>query len=242
MKSMSGEHHFVSDLHMFSRRSLAPRHEAAIQRTAARSRTFVLGGDIFDFRWSILPSLERTIEAAIEWLGELTDRNPHCDFHFVMGNHDYNGSFMAALSKLAQRTSNLQWHPTHLRLGQSLFLHGDIADKPRLCHEKLLRRRQRFWDDEPAQGRLANSVYDWVIKARLHHLAKLVHRHKRVTTRLLHYVDRIGHGAESGLRHVYFGHTHYAMSDYERGGILFHNGGAPIHGLDFRIVPVEIQS
>lgn len=236
------KHYFVSDLHLFSRRSLAPRHEAAIRAAASEATTFVLGGDIFDFRWSTLPNLERSIAAAVDWLAALTAINSQCAFHFVLGNHDYNRQFISALDQLAGDTPNLLWHRTHLRLGQSLFLHGDVADKPQLCHQKLLLRRQKYWHDEAAQGNMANLIYDWAMQARLHHVAKIVHRHRRVTNRLLSYLDQIGHGYESGLRHVYFGHTHHAMSHYERGGILFHNGGAPMQGLDFRIVPVEIET
>jgi UDP-2,3-diacylglucosamine hydrolase len=237
---MSARLHFVSDLHLFSRRSLAPRHEEEIRDAVAGSSAFVLGGDIFDFRWSMLPSLEHTIDAALHWLDDLAAVNRRCKLHFVLGNHDYNRQFLAALDRLAGKTENLEWHRTHLRLGQSLFLHGDIADKPRLCHQKLLLRRQKYWHDEAAKGQLANQVYDWAIHARLHHLAKLVHRHRRVTGRLLQYVEQIGHGVDSGLQNVYFGHTHHAMSHYQRGGIMFHNGGAPMKGLDFRIVPVDL--
>lgn len=237
---MAGKHYFVSDLHLFSRRSLAPLHQGAIREAAQQASTFVLGGDIFDFRWSMLPNFNETLSAAIDWLKQLTAENPHCSFHFVFGNHDYNRQFVEALDRLAADTSNLAWHRTHLRLGDSLFLHGDVADKPKLCHQKLLIRRQKYWHDETAKGQMANRIYDWAMQARLHHVAKLVHRHERVTERLLHYVDHIGHGTESGLRHVYFGHTHYAMSHYQRGGIFFHNGGAPMRGLEFRIVPVEM--
>lgn len=230
---------FVSDLHLFSRRSLAPRHDAAIRAAVRQANVFVLGGDIFDFRWSTLPSLEHSIAAAVKWLGELTAVNPHCTVHFVFGNHDYNRQFVAALDRLAAEVPNLHWHRTHLRLGANLFLHGDVADKPKLCHQKLLLRRQKYWHDEESRGEMANRLYDLAIEARLHHMAKLVHRHKRVTNRLLEYVSHIGQGSETGLRHVYFGHTHYAMSHYQRGGLSFHNGGAPMKGLEFRIVPIE---
>ena len=223
---MPPQQFFVSDLHLFSRRSLAPRHEEAIHAAVGHADTFILGGDIFDFRWSTLPSLNRTIDAAIEWLGTLASSNPKCDLHFVLGNHDYNRQFLAELDNLAGDTANLHWHRTHLRIGKSLFLHGDVADKPELCHQKLLLRRQKYWHDEQSKGEVANRLYDLAIQANLHQFAKLVHRHRRVTGRLRDYVERIGHGYESGLRHVYFGHTHHAMSDYERDGILFHNGGA----------------
>ncbi len=236
---MGPKTYFLSDLHLFSRRSLAPWQQEAIEEATAKASTLVLGGDIFDFRWSMLPSLNRSIDAAVAWLGDLAAQNSKCDLHFVLGNHDYNRTFLAELDSLASTTGNLHWHRTHFRLGQSLFLHGDVADKPELCHQKLLLRRQKYWADEPPQGAVANRLYDLAMQANLHQFAKLVHRHRRVTSRLRSYVERIGHGEESGLRNVYFGHTHYALRNYEREGIVFHNGGAPMKGLRFEIVPVE---
>ena len=92
--------YFVSDLHLFSRRSLAPRHEAALHAAAARAHTFVLGGDIFDFRWSHYHSPEETARQAV--------------------------------------------HPYVLRLGTSVFLHGDAADHWTLRHQKERVRRHRL--------------------------------------------------------------------------------------------------
>jgi UDP-2,3-diacylglucosamine hydrolase len=34
----------------------------------------------------------------------------------------------------------------------------------------------------------------------------------------------------------YFGHTHRSMADYQFGGPTFHNSGAPIKGVKFRIL------
>lgn len=237
---MPDKHYFVSDLHLFSKRSLATLHHPAIESAARGAKAFILGGDIFDFRWSTLPNHDATIQAATNWLRELTALNEECQFHFVFGNHDYNRVFLAALDELAHETHNLQWHRCYLRIGHSLFLHGDVADKPRIDTQRLLMRRQKYIHDELAKGKLANWLYDVAINARLHKLAKLVHRDQRVTQRLLHYANLIGHGPESGLKHVYFGHTHCAMSDYACGGLLFHNGGAPMKGLDFRVVEADV--
>jgi UDP-2,3-diacylglucosamine hydrolase len=52
----------------------------------------------------------------------------------------------------------------------------------------------------------------------------------------LNYIDQIGHGPASGVEHVYFGHTHRELNNYRYGGVSFHNGGAPMHGVPFRIV------
>ena len=41
-----------------------------------------------------------------------------------------------------------------------------------------------------------------------------------------------------GTEQVYFGHTHESLASYRQSDVLFHNPGAPIRGLDFRIVEV----
>jgi UDP-2,3-diacylglucosamine hydrolase len=57
--------------------------------------------------------------------------------------------------------------------------------------------------------------------------------------RILGYLERIGHSREQGAQHVYFGHTHDALENYRYGGLTFHNPGAPIAGLQFRILETE---
>jgi len=231
--------YFISDLHLFSRRSQAAEHADALQEAAGKAKTFVLGGDIFDFRWSTLPSTEATVGAAIRWLDALVGAHRTCDFHFVLGNHDCNSRFVDALDKYARRMPNLQAHPYLLRIGKAVFLHGDVADHPQMCAARLTHRRQHWSRDEKRRGVVKNMLYDWAVKARLHRLAgKMVHPRQRVAGRILGYLDRVGQGAESGTEQVYFGHTHDSLSAYRQSGVEFHNPGAPIAGLDFRIVEV----
>ncbi|MEX2176975.1 MAG: metallophosphoesterase [Pirellulaceae bacterium] len=229
---------FVSDLHLFSRRSLALEHTHSLQQAAARSQVFVLGGDIFDFRWSTLGSTQATVDAAIRWLDDLIGSHPRTDFHFVQGNHDCNRRFVAALDQYAAARSNLTAHPYYFRLGESLFLHGDAADRPQMCAHGLLRRREHWAGDEQ-RGPLRHVLYDLAMQTQLHRVVgKVAHPKRRVAQRLLGYLNRIGHGPATGLEHVYFGHTHEAMAAYRHDGVAFHNGGSPMPGLEFRIVEV----
>jgi len=229
--------YFVSDLHLFSQRSLAPRHERALHATAAKADSFVLGGDIFDFRWSTLSSTEATVAAALEWLDELVGSHRQCDFHYVLGNHDSNQRFVAALHAYARTVKNLKCHPYYLRQGTSVFLHGDVADRAVMCPDRL-RKRREHWGKDERRGKVRNLLYDWAVNVRLHKLCgKVVHPRKRVARRILGYLNRIGHGPMQGIEHIYFGHTHDALSHYRHNHVTFHNPGAPIAGLDFRIVP-----
>jgi UDP-2,3-diacylglucosamine hydrolase len=237
---MPAPNYFVSDLHLLARRSQAHRYQSAIQRAAGKARHFILGGDIFDFHWSTLGCPQRSVETAMEWLDDLVAGNPDCEFHFVFGNHDYNRRFIHAMDKYATSTANLQTHRYFLRLGDSVFLHGDIADLPHLCHEKLEGRRAKFLRDHH-QSPWRHTLYDVAVQARLHRvISRLANPRQRVATRLLAYLRRIGHGPDTGTQHVYFGHTHEPLSDFSVGGVKFHNPGAPLAGVKFRVVEAEV--
>lgn len=227
---------FVSDLHLYSRRSQAGRYLSGLHAAAACSDMFVLGGDIFDFRWSTLPSPEETVRQALRWLDELVASHPRCQFHFVLGNHDCNRRFVAALETYSASRPNFAVHPYVLRLGDRLFLHGDAVDHPRMCPRRLAQRRQKWAADE-RRGPVRNALYDLAVTARLHRLAsRVAHPRRRVVHRLLGYLARIGHGLEQGVQQVFFGHTHDALECYRYRGVTFHNPGAPMPGLKFRIL------
>ena len=234
---MSSSGYFVSDLHLFSRRSQAAVHQGALHRAAGGANFVVLGGDIFDFRWSTLHSTEATVGAAIRWLDELVSAHKECEFHYVLGNHDANQRFVAALQAYAKTVKNVSCHPYFLRTGNSVYLHGDVADRPQICPERL-RKRREHWGKDERRGEVHNMLYDWAVNVRLHKLCgKVVHPRKRVASRIVSYLHRVGAGPMQGVEHIYFGHTHDALSHYRHDHVTFHNGGAPIAGLQFRIVP-----
>ena len=128
---------FVSDLHMFARRSDAPRYAEAIRAAARRSSVMVLGGDIFDFSWSTRPRGDATVEAAYHWLQRLAAEHPRCRFHYLLGNHDYCQPFIDCLEEHSAAIPNFAWHHFYLRLGQNVFLHGDVAEKQMTTHARL---------------------------------------------------------------------------------------------------------
>jgi len=227
--------YFVSDLHVFSSRSQEHRYLHEISHKAAHAGAFVLGGDIFDFRWSLMATPEETVARAIHWLHDLATHCPACRFHFVLGNHDYHEPFLARLDHLEAHLSNFMWYPFYLRLGNSVFLHGDVADR-RFTAQKLADRRSR-WLYKKQRGHVANRRYDLASERQIHKpLLHLARRKRTIARRILAYLDDIGEGPSTGLKNVYFGHTHLAFSDFEHAGVRFHNGGAPIHGLRFRIL------
>jgi len=231
--------YFVSDLHLFAQRSQADEHLAAIEEIAQQSETFVLGGDIFDFQWTTLQTIDQTIAAACAWLTELAQSARECQFHMLLGNHDHHDDFVEHLDALSRREPNLAWHPYYFRWGDSVFLHGDCADGDATHAGLEVARRKRHRNQK--RGPTANLIYDVFMRSGLHRPVPAVAYPKRRTARrLLAYLNEIGHGPETGVAHVYFGHTHRSLDHYRYGGVTFHNGGAPMKGVDFRIVTADV--
>jgi len=102
--------------------------------------------------------------------------------------------------------------------------------------QSLARARSR-WLTARQKGPLLNFIYDLAVQLRLpRSVCSILYCERVVARRILYFLDQIDEEPASGLKHVYFGHTHLAMSNYSFGGLTFHNGGAPMKGFDFRIV------
>jgi UDP-2,3-diacylglucosamine pyrophosphatase LpxH len=232
---MRQQTYFISDLHLFCRRFDGERFWQKTREAAGHARVFVLGGDIFDFRWTTMSTIEDTVDEAIRRLQLLVADNRECMFHFILGNHDHHKAFLKRLKQLEQIESNLSWHPYYFRHGASLFLHGDVASN-KMNHESLKRKRSR-WLHVRKRGRIANRLYDVAVCAHAHTLVyRIVYPKHVVAKRLLAYLEGIGHGPMTGVANVYFGHTHLPLSGYTHGGVRFHNCGAPVKGCTFRIL------
>ena len=230
----------VSDLHMFCKRSEADFHMPAIHKAAEKADYFVLNGDTFDFRCSTLESTEATVREANRWLEKLAADHPSCHFHFLLGNHDCHHAFVHELERLVDKTPNLDWHPYYLRLGDTLFLHGDVANR-KMTH-CMLEASRNSWVKERQRGRTANLMHDVAFQFNVHKaVSQLAHPTKRVLRRVMAYLESMEPHIMDGVRHVYFGHTHVAMTNYAYRGLRFHNGGAPMRNVTFNILRAEIE-
>src|SRR5688572_6689652 len=99
----------LSDLHIFARRSQADVVQELLQATKHQD-VIVLNGDIFDFRWSILPSMEETIAHSVALIRLLCTQNAGCHVYYLMGNHDDLEALGNALDGI--ECTNFSWHPT----------------------------------------------------------------------------------------------------------------------------------
>ncbi|MBN1943406.1 MAG: metallophosphoesterase [Phycisphaerae bacterium] len=229
----------ISDLHLFAKRSIADNHLDAMRTAANQADFFVLNGDIFDFRWTTLETAESTAHAALAWLEDFVRRHPNCRIFYVLGNHDSWEFFTEHLDALAKRMPNFQWHPSHVRIGTSLFLHGDLP-------LGLKRRRKAFHRQLPqtsrTRGRFLHACYDALIFTRLHRLPGRWYWRRRCARRFLRALKREKNGLRDGLRDVYFGHTHNVFCDYHYRGVMFHNTGSTIQGLEGNLLRVRSRN
>jgi UDP-2,3-diacylglucosamine hydrolase len=227
--------YFVCDLHLFAHRSQADRYFDEITEAASQAEHFVLGGDIFDFRWSQAQSVHHTVEEALAWLDSLASVCPDCQFHLLLGNHDFHQRFIDRLVDLENAIPNLSWYPYYLRLGSSIFLHGDVAD--RVMDEETLTRARARCLYHRQRGPLLSRLYDLVVATHLHRPFPYLRYRKRVVAkRILAYLEDIGQGPRQGVENVYFGHTHQSLTGYQYGGLIFHNAGAPMRGVRFQVL------
>lgn len=229
---------FVSDLHWLSRRSNAESWLPQIKSAIQQSHTFILGGDIFDFRWRTQRSLDAAMQASRDWLRRLIDTNTACRFHYLLGNHDCHPDFVATLQRLAQEFPQFSWHRHLLRIDNSIFLHGDIVDTPfsnTPDPDRLLDARRLAGEERPPPNLFSHVMYDAAVKARLHRLVvRFAKPRWQVLERLTRYLQAHGHTPDSGLEHVYFGHTHRRLDQFQYEGLTFSNPGAAIKGLPFQ--------
>lgn len=227
--------YFLSDLHLFSSRSTASSYEPEIRRRAQSAHTMILGGDIFDFKWSRFASLKASIRAASEWVEELVASHKDCSFYYLLGNHDSHPDFVLELDRLAFEHSNLEWQPHLLRLGSCVFLHGDVIDGG-LEHSEVDARRRKH-EEKPLPMTYRHWLYDVAVQAKLHCLvANVARRHSWVLNKVYRYLAEQGLGLSSGVQDIYFGHTHRPLKSVEYHGLRFHNGGASIRGVSFHII------
>jgi len=225
----------ISDLHMFARWSKPGKYLAQMHEAASGADFFVLNGDIFDFRWSILPGVEATIDAAVDWLAQFAGAHGDCTVYYILGNHDGFAGLAERVAQLSEETENFEWRPAYLRMGGVLFTHGDLFWRD---------GRNPFRRRIPATARRIMPLIGWV-----YHLI-----HTIQATRLIHamwpawrcarHIVKSLTGVEKelarGITEIYCGHTHVAASDFAYQGITFHNTGSGIRGLRCNMCKVSI--
>ncbi len=229
---------FISDLHLFSRRSNFARHQVAISGAIEQSEMCVWGGDLFDFRWAQLGCDATTVSRSIEWLDDWLVRFPDKPFVFLRGNHDAHAAFATALEQLSRCRENLYCGIDAVRVADTLMLHGDLIEGEGT--RASLAKYRESWEARPTAHPFQHRAYDAIVAARLHTaVASAAHRHRRTCQRLWKSIDAELSQEIVGLRRVVFGHTHRHIHAMKLAGIEFYNAGATIRHVKF--APVVLR-
>ncbi len=231
---------FLSDLHLFSRRSTGQVRWEASESLVRGADVIVLGGDMFDLRWSQCGTLTRTFDAAEEWLQRAIDLNPEARWVFLPGNHDCHPDLMHRLAELSGQIPNFELQQHHLQIGQHVFLHGDVLDASR--HPRGLFGYREKFHEERSKGQFANLMYSAVIFSRLHGVVpRIRHTTNQTCATLLSYLQKDCSISRDSIRSIYFGHTHVPIHAHVYDGVTFHNPGSGIRHLSFAPVTFQVS-
>lgn len=224
----------LSDLHLFAPWSSAEHYIEEWHRNLAEADFLVLNGDIFDFRWSTLPTSAATADAAIEWLRALVEEFPESRFFYVLGNHDAHVALIERLEPFTTVQPTFAWDDSFLQIGSSFFMHGDRVFSR--AETGIARTRFNHHDRfHPFLGLL----YHQVIQLGIHGIMRLVLTREKCAKRILRALQRDRTVDLTSIEDVYTGHTHVAFSDFEYASIRWHNTGSAVHDLHCRMLPVR---
>ena len=230
------EHGYVvSDLHMFTKWTSVEKYMCGIRKAASTADFFVFNGDIFDFRWSTLGSAKKTAQFAIEWFKEICLDFPSCTFIYILGNHDAYQQLLQPLADFAAKQDNFIWHDSFIKIGSSLFMHGDLIFSIR---NKSPFERIKYKHRNPARS-ILRKTYHRAIKMGAHNIVSKLHAKERCAKYVLQVLEKNKNDKLKGITDIYIGHTHVGFSDYKYHEYTFHNSGSAIHDLHCNLMKVR---
>lgn len=227
---------FVSDLHVFSGRSVGESLPKQLPLAFPDASLLVLGGDIFDFKWSPMGETG-TLDAAKNWLMTLLDQWQG-KVMFLAGNHDCLPKFFDVMGDVASQCDRFTWHDHHVQIGNALFLHGDVLDAGN--HVSMLSDYRYKFHPTTNQTALSRKAYSAIVAMRLHRMApKLRHRQVQTCQKLYNFLPQLVETPKL-IRRVYYGHTHVPVAGREFQGVQFYNPGAAIRHIAFKPIQFEV--
>jgi UDP-2,3-diacylglucosamine hydrolase len=140
-----------------------------------------------------------------------------------------------ALQHFAETTNNFDWNDSHLRIGNKLFLHGDLPLEKRdgdICKRDL-------GEAEISRRTSHHHIYSALVALRMHVLASRMSNTRECARLILRNLRKFEPDLAEGLTDVYFGHVHRTLRDFLYDGVRFHNTGASIRGVDCRVLRVR---
>ena len=223
----------ISDLHLFTARSVTHRFMDGIVQAMDESEALVLNGDILDFNWSIAGDAVQTMAAGERWLRELT-AGSSCRIIYVLGNHDGLAEWARRCETLARELPSLEFSPDYYRVGDTLFTHGDLLMGPAPFRTRALPEQipqKRAW-----QG----ALYREVSKSGIASLATHYHGRRRYARRLARNLGVLDTTLSQGVTQLCVGHTHLPFTNLSVEGLTVFNSGSAVCGMTFNLLRLDI--
>ena len=220
---------------MFARWSSPGKYIEQMHQAAGEADFFVLNGDIFDLRWSVLPGVGATIDAAIDWLGKFAAAHPNCTIYYILGNHDAFEGLASRVDELSTRVENFQWRPAYLRMGSVLLTHGDL-----FWHQQRHPFERTLAPTAFRITRMIGWVYHFVHTIQATRIFHALWPPSRCARHIEQALASATDEMTNGITDVYCGHTHVAASDFVHNGVTFHNTGSGIRGLRCNMCKISL--
>jgi metallophosphoesterase superfamily enzyme len=133
----------ISDMHLGSKRSYFMKHEKNNIEGGLEPPFFyvyealkykkidylVINGDAVELDWGSYYSFKKVMIENAKLFKNLSVMFPKIKIIYILGNHDGYIEFYQILTSLAETTENFEVKPSFLRLGNTLFHHGDLMVK-----------------------------------------------------------------------------------------------------------------
>lgn len=220
-----------SDLHLFAPYSNGKDYLQEIEACVKKADICVINGDMYEC-WNVLPGEKNSMAEislhAHRTIERLMQANPHCVFHYVVGNHERVKEFAETLDAIAKKhPGRFHVQHSHVQIGDALFLHGDRQADP--AHEQMPEQPyvqvQSKRDENPLPKTLVKTLANL---AAPHGMAKMLYPFKKTLAQIDAWIGENIPSPDS-VKHVFFGHVHYAFANERHNGRYYHNTGAAVH-------------
>lgn len=238
----------LSDLHRGAAISAMPQYETELRKTMAQYDHVVLNGDIFELFYidkryydenatgkkATTRIVRHAITSSINFLDDFLDHNPQTKLHFVLGNHENIKKFRHQLNRLQREHPNFEWSPEAIKIGDALFLHGDLpmskaTNEQRPKYGLKHATKECGWADWLAAADAPGQAVVNLLRSP-NRAVSMVHawleEHDGMGTVFCRENRKKKPLEMDGIRHVFFGHTHVKFHNMEYGGRIYHNTGA----------------
>ena len=163
---------------------------------------------------------EVAANAALWAIGNVLQDNPHAQFKYVLGNHDCESCFVEPFKANINNGifSNIEVFDKYCRIGDALFLHGDLP-----WHH---REEGTYPFSNPILASAYVRTYITLEPLILSGLADNMYNNDRICERVSRYLKSELSLNDNDVRGVFLGHTHRPF-DHNYNGVRFLNTGIP---------------